>query len=91
MPVDGIRPSDRPGQPAELVIRNGRIHTGDAAVPAASAVAIRDADVRQGLDLTDAAAESAEQLRWGQRRGLGTGAGVPDLRRYPADPLLGCF
>ena len=42
MPVEGIRPSDGVAQPAELVIRNGRIHTGEAAVPAASAVAIRD-------------------------------------------------
>jgi hypothetical protein len=49
--------------------------------------------IQQGQDLTAAAAESAEQLRWRQRRGLsaGAGAGVPDLRRYPADPLLGCF
>lgn len=47
--------------------------------------------VRQGRDLTDAAAESAEQLRWRQHRGLGAEAGVPDLRPYPGDPLLGCF
>lgn len=47
--------------------------------------------VRQGQALTDAAAESAEQWRWRQRRGPGGGAGVPDLRRYPSDPLLGCF
>ena len=47
--------------------------------------------VRQGQDLTDAVAESAEQSRWRRRRGLAVGDGVPDLRPYPADPLLGCF
>ena len=47
--------------------------------------------VRQSRDLTDAAAESTEQLRWRQHRGLGTGSGVPDFRPYPGDPLLGCF
>jgi predicted amidohydrolase YtcJ len=42
MPADGIRPADSPAQPAQLVVRNGRIYTSDASAPAASAVAIRD-------------------------------------------------
>ena len=46
--------------------------------------------VGQGQHVTSAAADSAEQLRWRQRRGQ-AGPGVPDLRGYPADPLLGCF
>lgn len=45
---------------------------------------------RQGQVLA-AAADSAEQPRWRHRRRLAAGEGVPDLRRYPADPLLGCF
>ena len=42
MPVGGIRPHDGVRRPARLVVRNGRIHTGDPARPAASAVAIAD-------------------------------------------------
>jgi predicted amidohydrolase YtcJ len=46
MPVAGVRPYEGdPGgeqQPAQLVVRNGRIHTGDPARPAATAVAITD-------------------------------------------------
>jgi predicted amidohydrolase YtcJ len=42
MPVGGIRPDDGVTSPADLVIRNGKIHTGDAAVPAATAAAIRN-------------------------------------------------
>ena len=42
MPVGGIRPHDAAERPAELVVRNARIYTGDPAAPAATAVAIRD-------------------------------------------------
>ncbi|MGW3107000.1 amidohydrolase family protein [Streptomyces sp. NPDC001100] len=42
MPVGGIRPHDGVRHPAQLVVRNGRIHTGDPARAAASAVAITD-------------------------------------------------
>ena len=43
MPVGGVRPADpTPAEPADLVIRNGNITTIDPALPAASAVAIRD-------------------------------------------------
>jgi predicted amidohydrolase YtcJ len=42
MPVGGIRPASDVAQPADLVIRNGKIYTGDAALPSASAVAIKD-------------------------------------------------
>jgi predicted amidohydrolase YtcJ len=42
MPVGGVRPSDTAGAPADLVVRNARIHTADPANPSASAVAIRD-------------------------------------------------
>ena len=44
MPVGGVRPNisgDAP-TPATMVVRNGRIHTGDPARPVASAAAIRD-------------------------------------------------
>ncbi|MFJ3802831.1 amidohydrolase [Streptomyces sp. NPDC090088] len=42
MPVAGVRPYEGVRHPADLVVRNGRIHTGDPARPAASAVAITD-------------------------------------------------
>ncbi|WP_377273053.1 amidohydrolase [Peterkaempfera sp. SMS 1(5)a] len=42
MPVDGIAPDPSAREPADLVIRNGRVHTGDAARPAAAALAVRD-------------------------------------------------
>jgi predicted amidohydrolase YtcJ len=42
MPVTGIRPHDGVDHPAELVVRNARIHTGDPTNPTATAVAIRD-------------------------------------------------
>jgi len=46
MPVAGVRPYEGKlggvPHPAQLVVRNGRIHTGDPARPAASAVAITD-------------------------------------------------
>jgi predicted amidohydrolase YtcJ len=42
MPVGGVRPRADATSPADVVVRNGKIHTGDAGTPAASAVAIRD-------------------------------------------------
>jgi hypothetical protein len=42
MPVGGVRPSDGVVSPADLVVRNAKIHTGDPARPSATAVAIRD-------------------------------------------------
>ncbi|MGK4585865.1 amidohydrolase [Kitasatospora sp. HPMI-4] len=41
MPVDGITADPEARDAADLVIRNGRIHTGDPARPAASALAVR--------------------------------------------------
>ena len=41
MPVAGIKPDENAARPADLVLRNARIHTGDARLPAASAVAVR--------------------------------------------------
>ncbi|MFJ6940577.1 amidohydrolase [Streptomyces sp. NPDC101132] len=44
MPVAGIVPTARTGGPAtaDLLLRNARIHTGDPARPAATALAVRD-------------------------------------------------
>ena len=42
MPVGGVQPSDTVAGPADLVVRNAKIYTGDSANPSASAVAIRD-------------------------------------------------
>ena len=42
MPIGGLRPSDHPDRSATLVVRNARVHTGDPAKPAATAVAMRD-------------------------------------------------
>ncbi|WP_329560552.1 amidohydrolase [Kitasatospora sp. NBC_01266] len=41
MPVAGIR-AGHPDQPADLVVRNAKVYTGDPVRPRASAVAIRD-------------------------------------------------
>jgi predicted amidohydrolase YtcJ len=40
MPVTGLAPVADAGEPADLVVRNGRVFTGDRRRPAASAVAI---------------------------------------------------
>jgi predicted amidohydrolase YtcJ len=43
MPVGGVRPAtNSPETPADVVVRNARVFTGDPARPAASATAIRD-------------------------------------------------
>jgi predicted amidohydrolase YtcJ len=42
MPVGGIRPADAPSAPADLVLRNAKVHTGDRRHPSASAVAVLD-------------------------------------------------
>jgi len=42
MPVGGVRPASAVTTPADLVVRNAKIYTGDHAQPSASAVAIRD-------------------------------------------------
>ena len=42
MPVGGVRPTGGLERPADLVVRNAKVYTGDPARPAASAVAIRD-------------------------------------------------
>ncbi len=42
MPVAGLVPADRSENPADLVVRNGRIYTGDPRRPYAGALAIRD-------------------------------------------------
>jgi hypothetical protein len=42
MPVAGVRTGGQPDRPATLVVRNARVHTGDPARPAVSAVAMRD-------------------------------------------------
>jgi len=45
MPVTGLAPVADSDEPADLVVRNGRVFTGDARRPAASAVAIRGGQV----------------------------------------------
>ncbi len=45
MPVAGLVPAERAEDPADLVVRNGRIYTGDARRPYAGALAIRDGRV----------------------------------------------
>ncbi|MGA5699056.1 amidohydrolase [Peterkaempfera bronchialis] len=51
MPVGGIVPDPSAREPADLVVRNGRVHTGDPARPSAAAVAVRDGRiVRVGDD-----------------------------------------
>ena len=45
MPVAGLGPADRVDDPADLVVRNGRIYTGDPGRPYAGALAVRDGAV----------------------------------------------
>jgi predicted amidohydrolase YtcJ len=45
MPVAGLAPAEQADDPADLVVRNGRIYTGDPRRPYASALAIRDGRV----------------------------------------------
>jgi predicted amidohydrolase YtcJ len=45
MPVAGLVPAERVDDPADLVVRNGRIYTGDPRRPYAGAIAIRDGKV----------------------------------------------
>jgi predicted amidohydrolase YtcJ len=45
MPVTGMVPAERTDDPADLVVRNGRIYTGDPRRPYAGALAIRDGKV----------------------------------------------
>lgn len=40
MPAAGLRPAPDVANPADIVVRNARIYTGDRAQPTASAVAI---------------------------------------------------
>jgi predicted amidohydrolase YtcJ len=42
MPVTGLVPAEQAEDPADLVVRNGRIYTGDPRRPYAGAIAIRD-------------------------------------------------
>jgi hypothetical protein len=50
MPVDAIRPMAGIVEPADLVIRNAAVHTGDQRLPSASAVAIRDGWSSRGVE-----------------------------------------
>ncbi len=45
MPVAGLGPAERADDPADLVVRNGRVYTGDARRPFAGAIAISDGKV----------------------------------------------
>jgi predicted amidohydrolase YtcJ len=45
MPMAGLVPAERADDPADLVVRNGRIYTGDPRRPYAGALAIRDGRV----------------------------------------------
>ncbi|MGV9595483.1 amidohydrolase [Streptosporangium sandarakinum] len=45
MPVDGIIPDPAAREPADLVVRNGRVYTGVVARPTATALAVRDSRI----------------------------------------------
>ncbi len=45
MPVAGLVPAEQADDPADLVVRNGRIYTGDPRRPYAGALAVRDGTV----------------------------------------------
>ena len=55
MPVEGIAPDPEARQPADLVIRNGRVCTQDPTRPAAAALAVRDGRIAAVGDDADMA------------------------------------
>ncbi|MHC6624532.1 amidohydrolase [Streptomyces globosus] len=65
MPVAGVVPAARPGgpAPADLLLRNARIHTGDPARPASSALAVRDGRILALGDDHDLAAHVGPATR----------------------------
>ncbi|MFG3505561.1 amidohydrolase [Streptomyces sp. NPDC047821] len=65
MPVSGVTPAHDPptGGTADLVLRNARVHTGDPARPAASALAVRDGQVLALGDDHDMAAVTGPATR----------------------------
>ncbi|MGV9263339.1 amidohydrolase [Kitasatospora sp. NPDC003701] len=64
MPVGGTVPAAGPPQhPADLVLRNAKIHTGDRARPEASALAVRDGRVLALGDERDIAAHVGPDTR----------------------------
>jgi predicted amidohydrolase YtcJ len=62
LPVGGLRPGVREA-PADLVIRNARIHTGDPARPAVTAAAVRDGVFTALGDDSDMAAQIGPATR----------------------------
>ncbi|MDH6108070.1 putative amidohydrolase YtcJ [Kitasatospora sp. MAP12-15] len=62
MPVAGIR-AGHPDQPADLVVRNARVYTGDPSRPRASAVAIREGLITAVGDDADVIAQIGPQTR----------------------------
>ena len=81
MPVDGITARPDAREPADLVIRNGRIHTGDTARPTAAALAVRDGRITAMGDDADIAPFVGPETRVVDARhyiGVAIGArGVP--------------
>ncbi len=63
MPVGGIARDGDPREPADLVVRNGRVHTGDPARPTASVVAVRDGRITLVGDDQDLPAHVGSRTR----------------------------
>ncbi|MEU3215672.1 amidohydrolase [Streptomyces sp. NPDC006971] len=63
MPVDGVSPAPEAREPADLIIRNGRVFTGDRARPAVSALAVRDGRITAMGDDSDVAPFVGQRTR----------------------------
>ncbi|WP_443066878.1 hypothetical protein [Streptomyces sp. NBC_01261] len=86
MPVGGIRPYDGEHS-AQLVVRNARVHTGDPARPAASAVAITDGVFTAAGDIENHLVGSwAEHLARHRNRLIATDRSFEDRARALLPP-----
>ncbi|MFF2964049.1 hypothetical protein ACFVT1_35315 [Streptomyces sp. NPDC057963] len=63
MPVGGLVPSNT-DNPADLIVRNAKIHTRDPGRPQAEAIAIRDGAITVVGNDQDVALQSARPRRW---------------------------
>lgn len=82
MPVAGMNPIEGLQQPAELVVRNAKIYTGDRARPAATAVAIRDGSFVAVGDEADVAPHVGARTRIVDARGRRVVPGLNDSHQH---------
>ncbi|HTT90468.1 MAG TPA: amidohydrolase [Acidimicrobiales bacterium] len=82
MPVTGMRPVLGTLPPADLVVRNARIYTGDRRRPSASAVAIRDGNFVAVGEEAEVAAHVGHSTRIIDARGRRVVPGLNDSHQH---------